>query len=129
MKYLTLAFLANLLLISGCSTPYQQKVKASGFGFYDKKISDNNYIIGFAGNGFTSISKIKDFILFRSAEVATNNSFQCFAINKTIRYTGYPHLQIDTRKALVWTLESEVELFNNCSAKTDKIIYNTNYQI
>lgn len=127
--------LFSLLLISAfcsCSTPYQP-YKAGPGGYYQKKLSDNSYIIGFASNGNTQITETKRFVLLRASEVALENDNKYFSIDETIRYTSdflsdweryYEPGSIASPKLIPWTFESKITLYKVVPNTADKIVYN-----
>ena len=80
MKYLGIVILINL--ICGCATKYEA-IGATG-GFYHTKVSDNAYIIGFSGNGFTEAKRANDFALLRAAEIGSKLGFTHFVVEGTL---------------------------------------------
>lgn len=80
MKKLVTAIL--FALITGCATAYQP-IGETG-GFYHQKISENAYIIGFKGNGFTDSTRANDFAKLRAAEIGEKLGFSRFAIEGTL---------------------------------------------
>jgi hypothetical protein len=77
--------LAAALLVSACatSTPYQalgtRGAHASG-GYSEQRIEDNRYRVNFTGNSFTSRQQVENFLLFRAAELATQNGYDGFTM-------------------------------------------------
>jgi hypothetical protein len=63
----SIALVALLAMIAGCVTPYQPTGTAGGY--YHRVLAENNYIVGFSGNGFTDRSTARDFALLRAAEI------------------------------------------------------------
>jgi hypothetical protein len=56
-----------LAALAGCATPYQPTGTAGGY--YHKALSEDIYLVGFSGNGFTDRSTARDFALLRAAEI------------------------------------------------------------
>jgi hypothetical protein len=77
-SYQSLAVSALALLL-GCSTPYQQCGYEGGYRF--NQVSENEFKVGFWGNGFTSAKKAYDYALLRAAEVTQEYGFTHFAVN------------------------------------------------
>lgn len=79
MKALLLILaLPAIALLSSCATPYQS-VGSTG-GFQSQRISTNQFVVDFAGNGFTSKKKTNDFALLRAAEITKEYQFNYFTI-------------------------------------------------
>jgi hypothetical protein len=73
-------------IVSGCATAYQPIGYAGGF--YHQKVSENAYIIGFSGNGFTSNERANDFAKLRAAEIGKKLGFSHFVIDGTLDKSG-----------------------------------------
>ena len=73
---------ATLFILASCATPYQS-VGSTG-GFYHQKVSENAYIIGFKGNGFTDAKRANDFALLRAAEIGDKLGFTHFVVEGSI---------------------------------------------
>ena len=77
--------LAAALLVSACatSTPYQpigtRGSQASG-GYSEQRIEDNRYRVNFTGNSFTSRQQVENFLLYRAAELTTQNGYDGFTM-------------------------------------------------
>ena len=80
MKYLGIVVFA--CLICSCATKYEA-IGATG-GFYHTKVSDNVYLIGFRGNGFTDAKRANDFALLRAAEIGSKLGFTHFVVEGTL---------------------------------------------
>ncbi|MDA9090775.1 hypothetical protein N9J84_01575 [Porticoccaceae bacterium] len=77
MKLILVAFFT---LTAAC-TPYQN-VGYSG-GFYHTKMTDNFYIVGFIGNGFTNRSRAYGFAFMRAMEIGSELGFTHAVIEGT----------------------------------------------
>jgi len=67
-----------LFFVCACATPY---VKSSPVGGYEEtRLGKNIFKVTFSGNGYTSVSRAKDFAILRCAEVALENGYNFFAI-------------------------------------------------
>ena len=77
---LTVALAATL---AGCATPtpYQPIVpgKSSG-GYSEVRIEPNRWRVTFAGNSLTSRETVEGYLLFRAAELTTQQGFDWFSI-------------------------------------------------
>jgi hypothetical protein len=78
-KFLAGSILA--LLLSACATAYQPLSQTGGF--YQRKISQNSYMIGFNGNEFTSSERVSDFALLRAAELGAKLGYRYFVLDDT----------------------------------------------
>ena len=82
-RLLLLAVAAGALTLSACetATPYQplgvHNNHASG-GFYDQRLEQNRFRIGFRGNSLTSRERVERYLLFRAAEVTLQSGFDWF---------------------------------------------------
>lgn len=80
MKTNRLAILLALsvALVCSCATRYQPAA-ASG-GFSEAQIAADRFLIGFQGNGSSTLEQVYDFAMLHAAEVAHAHGFTCFAI-------------------------------------------------
>ena len=82
-RLLLLAAAAGALSLSACetATPYQplgaHNNHASG-GFYDQRLEQNRFRVGFRGNSLTSRERVERYLLFRTAEVTLQSGFDWF---------------------------------------------------
>jgi len=67
------------LVMMSCATPYQQI--GFGGGYYHQKLSDNRYVIGFRGNGFSSMSNAQKYTYRRTAEIGVQLGYRYFTID------------------------------------------------
>lgn len=78
---LTLALAATLV---GCTTPtpYQPKVpgNAASGGYAEMRIEPNRWRVTFAGNSLTARETVEGYLLFRAAELTTQQGFDWFSI-------------------------------------------------
>jgi hypothetical protein len=73
--------LALLLAVAGCAadpTPYQPA--SNGYGFTQQQIESNRYRVTFAGNGETSIDTVRNYMLYRAAEVTVESGHDYFVV-------------------------------------------------
>lgn len=70
--------LVMVAALGGCVTSYQRK----GFtgGYSETQISDDVYQITFIGNGYTGRSRVRDFAMYRAAELAMTSGYDYFVI-------------------------------------------------
>lgn len=72
--------IVSTVFLCGCASPYE---KMSGVGgFQEKQIGRNQFLVSFAGNGYTSGQRAIDLCLLRSAEVALGNGYHYFAVTE-----------------------------------------------
>ena len=73
-----------ILIISGCSTPYQPKGLLGGYE--SENIFNNNYRVSFTANQHTKISAVRESLIKRCAEITVKNGFSFFMIYE---YSSY----------------------------------------
>lgn len=72
------------LALAGCETSYKEAGRfASTGGYYESKLPNGDYIVGFAGNGFTNATKSADFALLRCAELTQQHGKNYFEVNQS----------------------------------------------
>lgn len=76
LKLLTAIIITTIVV--GCATAYLP-IGATG-GYYHQKVSENKYIIGFQGNGFTESQRADDYATLRAAEIGSKLGFTHFVI-------------------------------------------------
>ena len=80
------------LLLFGCASPYQRM--SSDGGYYERKINENEYIVGYNGNSFTNYKDVADYAVLRAAEIGEKLGYKYFSIegqrdaSTTIVYPG-----------------------------------------
>lgn len=80
MKFAIPALVAALLLgACATATPYQQAVGSNG-GYDDQRIESNRWAISFSGNSLTDRQTVENYLLYRAAELTTQNGFNNFQI-------------------------------------------------
>jgi hypothetical protein len=75
------AGLLALLALAGCAaspTPYQPA--ANGYGFSQQQIEGNRYRVTFAGNSATSLDTVRNYMLYRAAEVTVESGHDYFVV-------------------------------------------------
>jgi hypothetical protein len=70
--------------IMGCSTAtyYQPASSNEEPGYRDQKIEDNKYRISFVGNAVTPRETVELYLLYRAAELTTQNNFDYFVFSE-----------------------------------------------
>jgi hypothetical protein len=70
---------AIMLMVSSCSTPYQQQ----GFrgGYSDARIAQDTVLVSFKGNGHTSKERVQLFLLYRCAQVTKQYGYDYFIVS------------------------------------------------
>jgi len=69
------------LMLAGCAadpTPYQRT--ANGYGFSDQRIEDNRFRVTFAGNSATPLDTVRNYMLYRAAEVTLESGHDYFVV-------------------------------------------------
>ncbi|MES2294309.1 MAG: hypothetical protein V4527_13485 [Pseudomonadota bacterium] len=82
------AMLATMLvLLAGCSTPYQQYSYFGGGGYSDVQLGENVFKVTVEANGYTSGPKATNLALLRSADLTLQHGFRYFVIVATANDT------------------------------------------
>lgn len=88
------AALVSILLLSGCATAYQSEGMTGGF--HEEQKAQDQYLVTFNGNGFTTPERASDFAMMRGAELTLMHGYKYFvvfnsntAMNEDDIYTGY----------------------------------------
>jgi hypothetical protein len=69
------------LLLAGCAadpTPYQPA--ANGYGFSDQQIEGDRFRVTFAGNSATPLDTVRNYMLYRAAEVTVESGHDYFVV-------------------------------------------------
>lgn len=107
--------LGAILLSAGCASPY--KPHSFSGGFSDLKLSEDTWVVTYAGNGYTSSARSGDFTLLRAAELVHQAGYPYFTImnaeegfarmvtktegtaktTSTVRPTGFNNYQVESQ--------------------------------
>ena len=81
MQYRSITFSVSLifLFIAGCATSYQP-ANWRGYGFSEKQLSEQSYMVAFRGNEKTSPNRVQQMLLRRCAELTVLNGYSYFLI-------------------------------------------------
>ncbi|MEL6323521.1 MAG: hypothetical protein AAFQ84_04755, partial [Pseudomonadota bacterium] len=76
-----LSALAALFVLGACATatPYQPAVNSDG-GYVDQQIETNRWAVSFAGNSLTDRQTVETYLLYRAAELTSQNGFDYFEV-------------------------------------------------
>ena len=66
-------------LFAGCATSYHP-ANGRGYGFTEKRISEQSYRVAFTGNSRTSSADVEQMLLKRCAELTVLNGYNVFLI-------------------------------------------------
>ena len=77
-------FFIIVVMLSGCSTPYQPLGRLGGYT--EEKMHNNIYRVEFAGNASTKQEKVHDFLLYRCAELSNELGYNYFYITSEERH-------------------------------------------
>jgi hypothetical protein len=72
---------ALVLALAACAakpTPYQPET--NGYGFSQQQIENNRYRITFAGNSATSLDTVRNYMLYRAAELTVESGHDYFIV-------------------------------------------------
>lgn len=69
---------ALVVLVAGCSTPYQSTGLTGGYS--QTQLAPDVFRVAFRGNGYTSGERAQDFAMLRAAELALQQGYTHFAV-------------------------------------------------
>jgi hypothetical protein len=100
-------------LLTECVTKYQAWSKSQGYK--ETKIEDGKVKVSFAANIYTDDETVKDYLLYRCAELTLENKFDYFIIleqkndklrtNLTSSVVGYASVQLNSPPAYSYIIE------------------------
>jgi hypothetical protein len=120
-KYLlALAF----AILSGCATSYQPQ-SFSG-GFTETQLDTNVFRVSFKGNGYTSVEKVEEMSLLRSADLTLKNGFTHFVIVNGRSRTDSSFFTTPTQSTTTGTISTfgNTSSLNATTHQTGGDIYN-----
>lgn len=81
MKKFLIPALAACAVLGACATatPYQPAVNSNG-GYENQQIESNRWALSFSGNSLTDRRTVESYLLYRAAELTTQNGFDNFQI-------------------------------------------------
>ncbi len=102
---------AATLALGACATatPYQAAgTGAAGGGYSEVRLEQNRYRVVFAGNSLTSRDMVEMSLLYRAAELTTQNGYDWFttvgrATDRDTRYVGTPDPFFSSRYGPHWS--------------------------
>lgn len=96
-----LALVSVVLLTAGCVTSYQEATwyHLTG-GYTDEAIYEDEFLVKFAGNGFTPEQTDRDYASLRAAELTLEHGFRYFAIMDDYTQSGGDNCYIITLRIL-----------------------------
>jgi hypothetical protein len=86
---LALTFLAAILVAGCAATPYGPAKEDWKGGYEDSKVQKGTYNVAFYGNGFTSATTAKNYLLYRCAEITVRDGYDYFVIIEGNAITNY----------------------------------------
>lgn len=79
LRFIFLSLILLTLFIAGCATSYHPE-NWRGYGFIEKQLSEQSYLVSFSGNSRTSPTDVQHMLLRRCAELTIQNGFSYFLI-------------------------------------------------
>lgn len=81
LNFKSIAGLAALAVMTACATatPYQA-ANTNDRGYSDQKIEDNRFQVQFSGNSLTQRKTVETYLLYRAAELTSQNGFDHFRV-------------------------------------------------
>lgn len=94
------AALALAGVLAGCATPtpYQPNIpgQAQSGGYSEVRIEPNRWRVTFSGNSLTSRETVEAYLLFRAAELTTQQGYDWFSIaDRHTQNNGYAYVEPD----------------------------------
>jgi hypothetical protein len=80
MKYFII--LINIFLI-GCATTYQSGSGSSTGGYFEERIAEDNYLVYFKGNGYTTDKQAYEYALLRALEIGSELDYKYMFIQSS----------------------------------------------
>ncbi|MPY68905.1 MAG: hypothetical protein GEU92_02340 [Alphaproteobacteria bacterium] len=73
---------ALALALSGCAspTPYQPSATGGGYGYSEQRIEDDRFRVSFSGNSATERQTVKNYLLYRAAELTLAQGGDYFVV-------------------------------------------------
>jgi len=75
------------LVLGGCATSYQKHGLTGGYS--EIQLAENVFEVNFSGNGYTGAQTVKQFTLYRSAELTLERGYKYFSIMGRDNFTKY----------------------------------------
>lgn len=69
-----------ILLATGCAGPTPYHPTLDGTGYLDQRIVDNRYQVSYTANSLTRKNKVKQYLLYRAAEIALEQGEERFVV-------------------------------------------------
>ncbi len=66
-----------IIILTGCGETGYHATDDSG-GYFDKRINENTYIIGFSGNGYSNFNTVRDYTFLHAAEIGKKLGYKYF---------------------------------------------------
>lgn len=123
-----------VLLQSACVTKYGPMMLKGGYE--DMALGESKYQVSFTGNGYTANSVVKQYLLYRCAEVARQNDYEYFSILEKDNHsassvhgsassTGYSGVEL-VHPAFTYVIycSNEPEANSKLQYKTDFVLAN-----
>jgi len=109
-------------LITGCATTYHQKNLFGGY--YEQKIEEGIYNVGFDSNFFTSGLTIENYINYRCAEIVIKEGYNYFLINSIEHKQPQPRSLVSMKmykdKPSIDNVRDANQILNNINPKRTK---------
>ncbi len=85
------AVLAAGLWLAGCAVPTPYQPAIDGFGYSEQQIEAARYRVTFAGNSVTPRESVENYVLYRAAQLTTEQGYDYFKMVKqdTEKSTSY----------------------------------------
>ncbi|MGN8225345.1 CC0125/CC1285 family lipoprotein [Gracilimonas sp. BCB1] len=78
-RSISFSFLFITFFIAGCATSYHPE-NSRGYGFTEKQLSGQSYLVSFSGNSRTSPTDVQHMLLRRCAELTIQKGYSYFLI-------------------------------------------------
>jgi hypothetical protein len=72
--------IAVLLALAACASPTPYRAAIDDLGYRDQQIESNRYRVSFAGNSATPLDRVRDYALYRAAELTVANGDDYFKV-------------------------------------------------
>lgn len=80
MKTKQLMLCGLIVLLSACATATPYQPAAKGYGYSEQKLESNRYRVSFVGNSKTSRETVRNYLIYRAAELSLANGYDHFVL-------------------------------------------------
>ena len=80
LKFYQHLILGTVIGVIGCAGPTQYRPSENGSGYSDRQIGENRYWVSYTANSFTRYRTLKQYLLYRSAQITLESGHKKFVV-------------------------------------------------